>query len=116
MTQGLNRAEMDKQAEGTIIEEDAKIRTTVLDYIEGWYTADAVRMERALHPDLAKRAYVPGPDGNEQLLHLSALALVQHTRASKDKNRYAEVEILHRLERIASVRATMTDWTDYMHI
>jgi putative lumazine-binding protein len=31
------------------------IKQTALDYIEGWYEADAVRMERALHPDLAKR-------------------------------------------------------------
>ncbi len=28
----------------------AAIRTAALDYIEGWYTADVSRMERALHP------------------------------------------------------------------
>jgi len=32
-----------------------EIRAACLDYIEGWYTADAARMEKALHPDLAKR-------------------------------------------------------------
>ena len=31
------------------------IREAVLDYIEGWYSGDPARMERALHPDLAKR-------------------------------------------------------------
>jgi len=36
------------------------IRATVLDYFEGWFTADAERMNRALHPDLVKRW--PGTD------------------------------------------------------
>ena len=35
--------------------DNAAITKTALDYIEGWYTGDAVRMERALHPELAKR-------------------------------------------------------------
>jgi hypothetical protein len=35
---------------------EAAIVSTVLDYFEGWFDGDAVRMERALHPGLAKRA------------------------------------------------------------
>ena len=31
------------------------IAETVRDYFEGWFTGDAARMERALHPDLVKR-------------------------------------------------------------
>ncbi len=31
------------------------IRAAALDYIDGWYAADGERMERALHPELAKR-------------------------------------------------------------
>ena len=38
----------------TLTETDA-ITQTVLDYFEGWFEGDAVRMERALHRDLAKR-------------------------------------------------------------
>src|SRR5262249_46471729 len=33
----------------------AAIKQTALDYIEGWYEGDAERMERAVHPELAKR-------------------------------------------------------------
>jgi hypothetical protein len=29
---------------------------TALDYFEGWYDADLARVDRALHPELAKRA------------------------------------------------------------
>ncbi len=32
------------------------ITRTVLDYFEGWFDGDARRMERALHPELAKRS------------------------------------------------------------
>jgi hypothetical protein len=35
--------------------ERAAIVETVLDYFEGWFDGDATRMERALHPALAKR-------------------------------------------------------------
>jgi hypothetical protein len=34
---------------------ESLVRDTVLDYFEGWYTADRPRMERALHTDLVKR-------------------------------------------------------------
>jgi hypothetical protein len=35
---------------------EAAIVDAVLDYFEGWFDGDADRMERALHPDLAKRS------------------------------------------------------------
>jgi Putative lumazine-binding len=36
------------------------IIATVLDYFEGWFEGDATRMERALHPELAKRGVKAG--------------------------------------------------------
>ena len=36
----------------------AAIRQTALDYIEGWYEGNPERMERALHPELAKELCV----------------------------------------------------------
>jgi putative lumazine-binding protein len=35
---------------------EAAVVNTVLDYFEGWFDGDAGRMERALHPSLAKRS------------------------------------------------------------
>src|SRR5688572_9052158 len=35
--------------------DSAAIRAAALDYIEGWYEGNTERMERALHPELAKR-------------------------------------------------------------
>jgi hypothetical protein len=41
----------------TVRPDDASaIRNCLLDYFEGWFDGDAVRMDRALHPGLAKHA------------------------------------------------------------
>lgn len=45
----------------TVVEPDA-VTATALDYFEGWFDGDAARMERALHPELCKRAL--RPDGS----------------------------------------------------
>jgi Putative lumazine-binding len=37
-------------------EDAAAIRACLLDYFEGWFDGDAARMERALHPGLAKHS------------------------------------------------------------
>jgi len=39
------------------------IKATALDYIEGWYEGNPERMERALHPDLAKRIVMTNEQG-----------------------------------------------------
>lgn len=39
----------------TTVVQDA-VTATALDYFEGWFDGDALRMEGALHPDLCKRA------------------------------------------------------------
>jgi hypothetical protein len=35
---------------------EAAVVSAVLDYFDGWFDGDAARMERALHPGLAKRS------------------------------------------------------------
>ena len=37
-------------------EDAAAIRDCLLDYFEGWFDGDAARMDRALHPGLAKQS------------------------------------------------------------
>ena len=68
--------------------DSAGITRAALDYIEGWYAGDAARMERALHPELAKRmVYRPAKAGaRPQLDQQSAMTLVQHTRAGGGKD------------------------------
>ncbi|HEX2077516.1 MAG TPA: nuclear transport factor 2 family protein, partial [Longimicrobium sp.] len=59
--------------------DSAAIRQAALDYAEGWYAADAARMERALHPELAKRRVATDERGRSRIGQMSAMSLVQGT-------------------------------------
>jgi hypothetical protein len=53
----METASTARTVEETIRPEDAAaIRRCILDYFEGWFDGDATRMDRALHPGLAKHA------------------------------------------------------------
>jgi hypothetical protein len=101
--------------------DSAAIRATALDYIEGWYSADAERMERALHPHLAKRFVENLPNGGVRLTETSALELVQQVRngggsATPATDRRTDVQILDVFQDAASVRVDAHGWIDYMHL
>src|SRR5690349_24243262 len=64
---------------------EAAIKQTALDYIEGWYEGDAERMERALHPELAKRIVRTSPQGQSRLDQMGAMTLVTYTRRGGGK-------------------------------
>lgn len=103
-------------------EDRAAIEACARDYIDGWYEGDAVRMERALHPDLAKRTLRSLPDGGGQVLSaLSASAMVTYTRAGigakqKRPDQRNEVIILDVGRDIASVKTVTPDFVDYIHM
>ena len=97
------------------------IRQTALDYIEGWYEGSAERMERALHPDLAKRIINQDQRGRSVLGHQSAMTLVQAVRRGGGKEtpvaeRRTDVKILDVFGNTASVRVDAGRWVDYLHI
>lgn len=96
----------------------AAIRATAHDYIDGWYDGDAARMERALHSHLAKRLVYEDQNGRGRLVDLTALELVQSTRAAAGKIPPAEwrdsVTILNVFGNAAMVRIDATTWVDYL--
>ena len=102
--------------------EAAAIKQTALDYIEGWYEGNAERMERALHPDLAKRIVRTNPqNGRSGLGQMSAMGLVQGTRAGGGKDtpkekQQKDVTILDVFENAASVKIVASEWIDYLHL
>lgn len=109
-------------AQTTVSAEDkAAITQTALDYIEGWYEGNAERMERALHPDLAKRIVRTNDKGQSSLGQMSALTLVQSVRTGYGKNtpkerQQKDVTILDVFENAATVKLVAADWIDYLHI
>jgi hypothetical protein len=97
------------------------IKQTALDYAEGWYEGNAERMERALHPDLAKRIVRNDDKGNSRLENMGALTLVQVTRRGFGKQtpkeqQQKDVTVLDLLENSAMVKLEMRDWIDYMQM
>jgi hypothetical protein len=101
--------------------EKEAIRQTVLDYIEGWYEGDAERLERALHPNLAKRRAVTNDKGQSRLDELSAMSMVQAARGGSGKKtpkekQQKDITILDLFGNTASVKVVMTGWIDYMHL
>lgn len=95
----------------------AAIRTTALDYIDGWYTNDAARMERALHPHLAKRLVYVDSSGHSHLVDLTALELVQGTKAHPPvapADRREEITVLSLFGNAAVVRIDASTWVDFL--
>ena len=102
--------------------DSAAIRATALDYIDGWYAADGARMQRSLHPELAKRMVVSDPQsGRSRLIQMSALTLINGTRGGGGSDipaaqRAHDVQILDIYRGAASVRVRAATWIDYMHM
>lgn len=102
--------------------DSAAIRQAALDYIEGYYEGNGERMERALHPELAKRIVRTNPEnGRSSLGQMSALTLVQGTRAGGGRDtpperRQKDVTILDIYRGAASAKVVASDWIDYLHL
>lgn len=98
------------------------IKQTALDYIEGYYDGNAERMERSLHPDLAKRIVRTDPStGKSRLEHMTAPRLVQIAGSMKSRptpkdKQQKDVTILDLFENAACVKIVANDWIDYLQV
>jgi hypothetical protein len=97
--------------------DEQKIHACVLDYVEGWYSADGARMERALHDGLAKRRITP----ENEIWGVDKAWMVEETGRGRGKIEKPdlgkkEIAILDRTERMASVRLVSNEFTDYLHL
>ena len=101
--------------------DSAGIRQAALDYIEGYYDANAERMERAVHPELAKRIVRTNEQGRYMLGQMSAMTLVQITKSGGGKDtpvaeRRKDVTILDIYQNAASAKIDASGWVDYLHL
>ena len=102
--------------------ESAAIRTTALDYAEGWYAGDGDRMGRALHPELVKRILVSDTaTGRSFVQTMGASALVNGTRHGYGKGTPADrqqkdVTVLDVFGNAAIAKVVMADWIDYLQL
>jgi hypothetical protein len=102
--------------------DSAALRGTALDYIEGWYGADAGRMSRALHPELLKRIHLAAPDGEGSYVQtMGRSQLVTSTglgggSETPQGERRSEVRILDVFRGAAVIRVSATDFVDYLNL
>lgn len=101
--------------------DEAAVVAVALDYFEGWFEGDATRMERALHPRLAKRSLSQvGPDSPE-LRSLTKERMVELTAAgggkdeSPDGGLRIDVEVVDLHGNIASVVVRSAVYREYLH-
>jgi hypothetical protein len=92
----------------------AAVVRTALYYFEGWFDGDAARIERALHPELAKRSLGQAPSGTERPATLTARQMVEATAGGEgeredpgDRRIEVEVEDLHGTIANATVRSAV---------
>jgi hypothetical protein len=102
--------------------DSTEIKQCALNYIEGWYEGNGARMEKALHPELAKRNVTSTGNGESFLTQMGALTLINYTKegysakVSSGKRQFKEVIILDIFQNAASVRINATEWVDYLHL
>jgi len=93
------------------------------DYIEGWYSADAERMRRCLHPELVKRTLMyEAQQGTWLVRHPStAEMMVKFTQGGggsdvPEVERTYEITIQDVFRHIACVQVVSRDMIDYLHL
>jgi ketosteroid isomerase-like protein len=96
------------------VTEHELITQVALDYFEGWFDGDAVRMDRALHPDLVKRR------AGEELGVTTKERMVELTRRGEGKadapDRRLEVVVEDVYGDIASVTVRSAPYYEYLHL
>ena len=107
------------EEESKVADRDAIVRVA-LDYFEGWFDGDAARMERALHPDLAKRSPDDAPAPGE-LEKLTAPEMIEATAKGIGKTRDVpdrglEVEVEHVHREIANVTVRSAVYVEYLQL
>ncbi len=94
--------------------DEASVVATALDYFEGWFDGDTVRMDRALHPNLVKRR------AGEELGITTQERMLELTRRGEGKedaaDRTLHIEVEDVYGDIASVTVRSAVYHEYLHL
>jgi hypothetical protein len=105
-----------------IDKDKAAVLTTALDYFEGWFDGDVERMDRALHPALAKRSLRQVDPESPELRTLGKDRMVALTAEGEGKSedpgadRRIDVEVVDLHGNIASVVVRSPVYREYLHL
>jgi hypothetical protein len=96
--------------------DSSAIQTTVKNYIEGYYTGDAARMEKTMDPQYHKHLL----HGTIPIREMTALQLLHKVRSEgrptdiPETDRTEQVQVLDVSGAIASAKLITPHWTDYI--
>lgn len=100
--------------------ERGDVRRAVLDYVEGFYEGDTVKLVRALRPDLAKSGFWRDSTGKIEFERMSFTEAIAYGRKVKSQNRPVkaswpkEVVVFEVQDQTASAKVTAWWGTDYL--
>lgn len=91
------------------------VRATVTNYIEGYFTGNAERMEKTLHPHYLKHMI----HGSIPMREKSGAQMMAEVRkngpsALPAANKTEQVQVLDVADNIASAKLVTPGWTDYL--
>jgi Putative lumazine-binding len=102
--------------------ERAAIVATVLDYFEGWFDGDTMRIDRALHPALAKRSLGQVASAGAELRDVTKEQMVTWTAAGEGKaedrgpGRRIDVTVVDVHGNVASAVVDSDVYREYLHL
>ncbi len=100
--------------------EKAAIAAVAQNYMDAYYTADAARMQKTLHPDFHKRT-LQIVNGRTEISEDTVQSIVEGVRLGSGKEipiaeRVQKIEVLDVYGDAASVKVVTGRWIDYMHL
>jgi hypothetical protein len=104
----------------TTSNEKAAVTAVAQNYMDAYYTADSVRMQKALHPDFHKRT-LHTVNGHTEISEDTVQSMVEGVRLGSGKEipadeRVKKIEVLDVYRDAASVKVVTGRWIDYMHL
>ena len=98
------------------------VRQAVLDYVEGVYQVDASRIERSVHPDLAKRGFSVKKGETVYTPHVMTFQQLVNLARNYNKDGHIpadapkEIVIFDISDQTASAKLTAVWGIDYIHL
>ncbi|MFH0736715.1 MAG: nuclear transport factor 2 family protein [bacterium] len=97
------------------------IKQTALNYIDGFYSGDVIRMEKAIHPDINKATPRDLPQtGRTILTYTTYSGLIEFTRAKlgvvDDSIRNIKIDILNIDNDVANVKISSANFIDFVQM
>jgi hypothetical protein len=101
--------------------DEVAVVQAALDYFEGWFEGDTARVERALHPDLAKRSIGQLSSDSERLETITRPQMLEYTASGEGRrrdpgDRRIEVDVEDMSGTIANVTVRSAVYVEYLQL